>query len=246
MYASHDKLVIFDADGTLIDAFDAIAQTFRLRGMDIGDLARFQKRRNLFKYFGGLKEFPKNLVRQSTPQQRKELINTLTEVYRDSAQLYPGVAALLQQALDTPGLRVGMVTRNITHQPEYTLQRLFARHGVALEQLDFLACIPLKMEKTWHFRRAREDLGINPSRVWVCGDEHKDYQAALAAGLNPVIVSYGFEDYQRLHRKYAIPDEQIVRSPAQLCARMSHTLELPSMVRLELEIDSLGLLNSAV
>ncbi|WP_028453862.1 HAD family hydrolase [Chitinilyticum litopenaei] len=227
MYASKDRLVIFDADGTLIDAFDAIATTFAAHGMDIGDLDRFQKRRHLFKYLGGLKEFPKNLVRQSTAQQRRALLGTLTEVYRESAKLYPGIVELIGRLQATPGLRIGMVTRNITEEPLHTLSALFARHGLDLARFDFLACVPLKAEKTAHFRQAREQLGINPARAFACGDEHKDYLASLLAGFYPLIVSYGFEDYRRLTGKFGVPDEVISRSPGELCARLVHALDLP-------------------
>ena len=66
MYTSKDRLVIFDADGTLIDSFHAVGLAFEQHGMDIGDLHRFQRRRKLLKYLGGLREFPKNLRRQLT------------------------------------------------------------------------------------------------------------------------------------------------------------------------------------
>lgn len=56
--------------------------------MDIGDLDRFQKRRHLFKYPGGLKKFPKNLKQQLSKQKRAKLISTLTEIYREEAKLY--------------------------------------------------------------------------------------------------------------------------------------------------------------
>jgi len=46
------------ADGTTIDAFTAIGTAFSRNGMDIGDLVRFQKRRKLFKYLGGVDSFP--------------------------------------------------------------------------------------------------------------------------------------------------------------------------------------------
>ena len=61
LYANRERLVIFDADGTIIDAFHAIEQTFLTHGMAIGDLERFQKRRKLLKYLGGLREFPTNI-----------------------------------------------------------------------------------------------------------------------------------------------------------------------------------------
>lgn len=41
MFANRDRLVIFDADGTLVDAFHAIEAAFTRHGMDIGDLERF-------------------------------------------------------------------------------------------------------------------------------------------------------------------------------------------------------------
>ena len=81
MYRSKDRLIIIDADGTVIDAFSAIDIAFARHGMDIGDLDRFQKRRNLFKYLGGLKEFPRNLAKHFGKQGRKGLLATLTEIY---------------------------------------------------------------------------------------------------------------------------------------------------------------------
>lgn len=226
MFPSRDRLIILDADGTIIDAFSAIGAAFLRHGMDLGDLDRFQKRRNLFKYLGGLKEFPRNLAKHFSKQGRRGLLSTLTDIYREEASLYPGMAKLLSDLLDTPGIRVGMVTRNVTHEPEITLTRLFARHGLDLLRLDFLFHVPLREDKTTYFRTAREQLGINPARAYACGDEHKDYLAALSTGMTPFIVSYGFESYARLTRKFAIPEEVIATSPQTLDARVRHTLDL--------------------
>ena len=55
MYSNSERLIIFDLDGTIIDAYSAIDQAFSIHGMELGDLERFQKRHNLFKYLGGLK-----------------------------------------------------------------------------------------------------------------------------------------------------------------------------------------------
>ncbi|MDO9007661.1 MAG: HAD hydrolase-like protein, partial [Thiobacillus sp.] len=178
-------MIIFDADGTLIDAFSAIGIAFAHHGMNIGDLERFQKRRKLFKYIGGIKEFPRNLAKHMGKRVRKELLDTLTEVYREEALLYPGMAELIRDLIETPGIRVGMVTRNICHEPESTLARLFARHNLDIGQLDFMHYLPLREEKTFYFQAAREQFDINPARAFACGDEHRDYAAALAAGMHP-------------------------------------------------------------
>lgn len=227
MFASRDRLILFDVDGTVIDAFSAIETAFARHGMNIGDLERFQKRRNLFKYLGGIKEFPSNLAKHLGKYSRRELILTLTEVYREEARLYPGVAELLAQLMSSAGIRVGLVTRNVTHEPAVTLARIFHRHGLDLNRLDVLHSLPLRQDKTPYFRDARLRLGLNPARCFVCGDEHRDFTAAVAAGMHPFIVSYGFESHVRLTRKYEVPEELVSATPEELCARVRHALDLP-------------------
>src|SRR5690606_41486917 len=98
-YPNRDQLVIFDADGTTVDAFHAIEQSFLRHGMAIGDHARFQKRRKLFKYLGGLREFPTNLRRQFGKQSRSRLLATLTDFYRDEAPRCQAIDAQLPPVL---------------------------------------------------------------------------------------------------------------------------------------------------
>ncbi len=224
MYKSTKRLIILDADGTTIDAFSAITSTFSQHGMALGNEDNFQKRHNLFKYMGGFKEFPRNIKKQIS--HRKKLIDTLTAVYRDEAQLYPGIAELIQKLIVAPDIVVGIVTRNITNQPLETLSRLFLRHGIDVNQLDFLHHIPVRQNKIRTFQQLRDHYSVNPALSYVCGDEHKDYDAALASGMHPFMVSYGFEDHQRLTDKFAIPEALIARTPAELCARVTHALQL--------------------
>jgi len=226
MYTSSERLILFDADGTTVDAFSAIDTTFARHGMEIGDLERFQKRRKLFKYLGGIREFPGNLKKQFGKQSRRELLATLTEVYREEASLYPGMASLLRTLIATPGVRVGLVTRNVTLEPALTLRHLFARHDVDITALDFVAYLNLSDEKKHAFKMARERFAINPARSHACGDEFGDFSAAIASGMHPFIVSYGFEDYKRLTRKFEVPDEVISRAPDELCVRIRNALDI--------------------
>jgi phosphoglycolate phosphatase len=223
---TNERRVILDADGTTIDAFRAIEKTFAHHGMDIGPLARFQKRRNLFKYLGGFKEMPQNLRRQIGPGRRTKIIATLTEVYREEACMFDGIETLMRRLASADDVRVGIVTRNITIDPLVTLTRLFERHGIEPGLLDFLVHLPLSENKLAYFRQTRERFSINPACAFACGDEAKDFRAAVNSGMHPFMVSYGFEDFERLHIKHEIPVEVISRSPDELAWRVLHALRL--------------------
>jgi phosphoglycolate phosphatase len=223
---SRERLIILDADGTTVDAFGAITKAFAHHGMDIGDLTRFQKRRHLFKYLGGLKEFPRNLQRNMRARKRAAVIATLTEIYRDEAELYPGIRQLIERLVHEPMLRVGIVTRNITFDADETIRALLRRNGLDPDSLDFFRHIPLKEDKTPHFKAIRDEFHINPGRAYACGDEKKDFVAAMSTGMHPFMVSYGFEDYDRLIAKIGVPPELISRAPDELSARIANALDL--------------------
>jgi phosphoglycolate phosphatase len=106
---------------------------------------------------------------------------------------------------------------------------LFLRHQIDVGELDFLVHIPLKERKTAQFRLARERFDINPALAYICGDEHKDYLAAIKTGMHPFMVSYGFEDHQKMTAKFDVPDEVISRSSTHLCARVLHAMRLPAL-----------------
>ncbi|WBL64024.1 HAD family hydrolase [Thauera sp. WB-2] len=224
--ANRQQLVIFDADGTLIDAFHAVEQSFLRHGMAIGDLERFQKRRKLFKYLGGLREFPNNLRRQFGRQSRKRLLTTLTEFYREEARLYPGMVDLLQTLIAAPHVRIGLVTRNVTIEPEQSLRSLFRRHDIDIGAFDHIACLPLRENKADQFSMARKRLGVNPACCYACGDEYGDYLAAISAAMYPFIVAYGAEDRLRLRRSLGVPEGFIHASPAEFIDNLLHALGL--------------------
>jgi phosphoglycolate phosphatase len=226
MYSNNERLIVFDADGTIIDAYSAIVDTFSRHDMKLGDLERFQKRHNLFKYLGGIKEFPFNLKKQLGKRSRKNILATLTDVYSDDAKLYPGMADLIRTLFATPGIRVGLVTRNITNEPMVTIRKALSRHDIDLDAFDFAVHVPLREEKTIVLRSARKSFDINPARAYACGDEHKDFTSAIAAGMHPFIGSYGFEDYTRLTKKFKVPEEVISRTPEDLSSRVLHALDI--------------------
>ena len=226
MYKSDKRLLILDADGTTIDAFSAIATAFNQHGCVLGAETAFQKRHHLLKYVGGLKQFPSIIKKNLRKNSRAKLVDTLTEIYRQEARLYDGIPELIRELIAAPDITVGIVTRNITIEPLETLRQLFLRHDIDIGELDFLVHIPLKDKKTASFRAVRERFDVNPARGYICGDEHKDFTAASSTGMHPFMVSYGFEDFDRLTGKFDIPPELISRTSGELCCRVRHALDL--------------------
>ena len=106
---------------------------------------------------------------------------------------------LLQRLIAAPDIRVGIVSRNVTIDPEETLAIVLGRFGIDRAGLDFLRCIPLGNGKAPEFRAIREGYGINPLRAYVCGDEYRDYTDANTAGMQSIIASYGFDGAMHRH-----------------------------------------------
>jgi phosphoglycolate phosphatase len=169
---------------------------------------------------------PIKLADHTHKQSRSRLQMTLTDVYRHEAYLFPGIASLIKTLLATPDVRVGLVTRNVTIDPKETLKCLFIRHGIDIGDFDFFACLPLSQNKSAYFKKARHTFAINPARTFACGDEHSDYLAAIAAGIHPFVVSYGFESHNRLTKKFDVPNEVISNSPEEFISNLLNALNL--------------------
>lgn len=84
----------------------------------------------------------------------------------------------------------------------------------------------MRDDKLNQFWSIRTSFDVNPALAFACGDEYRDYAAAVGAGLHPFIVSYGFEDWRRL-RADAVPEEVIATTPQALAERLRHALDLP-------------------
>lgn len=136
---------------------------------------------------------------------------------------------MLQTLIERADIRVGIVSRNVTIEPEVTLATVLVRHDIDAGRLDFIRCIPLGDEKLPQFRALRDGYGINPARAYACGDEYRDYTAALGAGMHPLVVSYGFEDHGRLTDDFGVPPEVISRTPDEFAHRLRHALDLDEM-----------------
>lgn len=214
-------LVVFDFDGLLIDSYHLLKLTFAEFGLDVGDESRFRNRRKFLKYFGGGRELLGNLATIALPR-RKHIRRALTENYCEHGRIHPEFVRLLNDCVASATVHVGIVSRNFTLQPGTTIRRVLAASGVREYDLDFVVPVPIggdKVEVLAAMQSPRYALSL------ASGDEVGDYRAALEAGYQPLLASYGFDDRTRLRERALAPEEVIHDSPADLARHATSLLQ---------------------
>ncbi len=109
--------------------------------------------------------------------------------------LFPGVAEMLEQLSRKPGLRLGIATgksrRGLDHVvSHHGWQGLFA----TLQSADDAPSKP----HPGMILRAMSETGATPGRTAMVGDSSFDMEMAVAAGVLPVAVAWGFQPVERL------------------------------------------------
>ncbi|KQU51336.1 HAD family hydrolase [Bosea sp. Leaf344] len=196
-------LIIFDLDGTLIDSeaiiLGAQIEAFARCGLPhpgraaglgvVGltlDIALMQ--------LAGL-DRPDPVLTETY----KQVFNAMrVEAESDPAlaePLYPGVAEMLERLAARPGLRLGIATGKSRRGLDY----IVARHGWGslFSTLQSADDAPSKPHPAM-ILQAMAETGAAPSRTAMVGDSSFDIEMALAAGVLPVAVAWGFQPVERL------------------------------------------------
>ncbi len=206
-------LLLFDVDGTLVDAAGAgrrgIENAFR-RVLGLDDVSKPSSR---VRFDGktdpviihdiareaGLSE---DVIRDRMP----DLLDAYVEGLRDEMgrpdprrRVMPGVPALLASAAAHPGARLGLLTGNIERGARvklepFGLNAYFPTGGFASDHPDRVEIARLAREKVC----ASAGVAVAPERVWVVGDTELDVACAHANGFRALAVVSGFVARERL------------------------------------------------
>ena len=128
---------------------------------------------------------------------------------------------VLNRLVRDPQFDVGIVSRNFTLTPGKTIRTVLANSGVTEKYLDFIIPVPVGARKVDVLE------GMRSSRYRRCilgADEVGDYKAAMEAGYEAYMVSYGFDSGKRLMEKGGVGPEQIFDSPAAWIHNMEQQL----------------------
>jgi phosphoglycolate phosphatase len=191
-------LIIFDLDGTLINS-EAIILGAQIETFSRHGLAHPGREAGLGIVGLTLDIALMRLAGLDKPDE------ALTETYRDvfgamrrSAEtdlaldepLFPGVADVLAGLASKPGLRLGIATGKSRRGADY----IIARHGWEglFHTIQTADDAPSKPHPGM-ILRAMAETGAAPARTAMVGDSSFDIEMAVAAGVTPVAVAWGFQ-----------------------------------------------------
>ncbi|MCA8926146.1 MAG: HAD family hydrolase [Planctomycetes bacterium] len=208
------RAVVFDLDGTLVDSLPDIGgsmnQVLRSLGLPPHPLSAYRE-------FVG--EGVLRLVERALPPgfaAREQAVAAFREVYgarlTAESRVYPGIAELLA-GLEARGVPCAVCSNKPHGMTERVVRAL-------LGEASFV-CVegerperPRKPDPAAALDVARA-LGVAPSEVAFVGDTKTDMQTAVAAGMQPVGVAWGFRDRAELEEHGAA---LVVEDPAELLA----------------------------
>jgi phosphoglycolate phosphatase len=188
------QAIIFDLDGTLVDSAEDLRTAVNrlFRGLDLRPIKADEIKAMIGD--GVLKLIERALVAaDADPAQKDTLLPRFLELYQaDPAtrtRCYPGVAETLK-ALQQRGFRLAVVT----NKPVFATNKI-------LEALSLSAFFPVvvggdslnkRKPDPAQLLRAAQQLGVDVDQTLMVGDNIHDIEAARAAGMRCVAVSYGY------------------------------------------------------
>ena len=188
------RAVVFDLDGTLVDSVELITISFQHAIREV--LGREISREDSIAWVGRPLREQMELF---SPEHAEELVNVYREFnHREHdrmLKLYDGILNLLI-GLERAGVKVGLVTS----KSRYTTQMAFDLTGIE-SYFDATVCSD---ESTGNkpspdpILYCLELLGVGVDGAAYVGDSPSDIQAALAAGVDAIAVTWGVFDAERL------------------------------------------------
>lgn len=194
------KAVLFDLDGTLLDTLEdlgnVVNRVLAKRGFPSHGL-------DAYRYFIG--DGTAMLITRALPEENRnnDTIRTCLEAFREDyrrnwnvkTRVYDGVAEMLN-ALAPRGLRMAILSNKADDFTKLSVTGLLSNwtFDVVLGERDGF---PPKPDPAGAFEVAQR-LNIAPANFLYLGDSAVDMKTAIAAGMFPVGVLWGFRPAQEL------------------------------------------------
>jgi pyrophosphatase PpaX len=181
------KAVVFDLDGTVVDSVELIIVSFQHAIREV--LGREISREDAIAWVGmPLRE----QMEKFSPEQAEQLVEAYREFnhreHDSMLTLYDGMRHLLG-SLREAGVKVGLVTS----KSRFTAQMAFDLTGIE-DHFDAIVCAGEASDdkpSPAPILACLEQIGVESSAAAYVGDSPSDIQAALAAGVVAIAVTWG-------------------------------------------------------
>jgi phosphoglycolate phosphatase len=215
MKNSKYKAVLFDLDGTLLDTLQDLTTCMNKALISMGFPPH---EKESIKYFIGngrealaLRSLPENHRDAGTLSTLVERLNTEYDVHgADTTAPYPGIPEMLNRLIEKEIKMVILSNKPHNYTVHAVSELLPGWHFEIVRGA--LPDVPVKPDPTAALQIARE-LGVPPSEFVYVGDSDIDMQTAVAAGMLPVGVLWGFRTDRELQAGGA---KVLIQSPADL------------------------------
>lgn len=218
------KAIIFDLDGTLIDSLEDLCNAAnRVLKKNNFPTHKMEK----YRYFVG--EGVVALITRALPDEIKneDIINSCVgefrEEYRKSWNIktkpYKGIAEMLD-LITLRGLKMAV----LSNKPDYFTKKCVAaflpnwKFDRIIGQRDD---VPKKPDPAGA-KEIAEYLAVSPSEIIYVGDTPIDMETAIAAGMLPVGVLWGFRPEDELKRSGA---HRVIQKPEEIIEVIDHSTE---------------------
>jgi len=194
------KAILFDLDGTLLDTLDdlgnSVNRVLAEKGFPTHDLDRYR-------YFVG--DGAMMLITRALPKEKRnndtiqacvdEFKKDYSQNWKVKTRLYDGVAEMLD-GLVTRNLKLAVLSNKPHKFTKQSVDGLMSnwKFEIVLGQRDAVPCKPSPEGAL----EIAEQLNTKPENVLYLGDSGVDMQTALAAGMFPAGVLWGFRSMKEL------------------------------------------------
>lgn len=214
------QAVIFDFDGTLFDSLEDIARSANVALSQHGYPTHEIE---AYRYFVG--DGVRTLLSRILPEDKRDAENiaSMLEVFKDHyianwnvhSRPYPGIAEMLDQ-LAAKEIPFSVLSNKPDAMTKHSVQELFSAWNFALV-LGESDEIPKKPDPAGALHIASK-LGLLAQDILYVGDTSTDMKTAVAAGMYPVGVLWGFRSREELETSGA---KILIRQPQELISLIS-------------------------
>jgi len=203
------KLVIFDFDGVLFDAFDNVWRTLQpiFRRHNFRHIRTPQEFRNLFdqNFYAATEQLGFDICH--TPALKKEIANAMIREYHPP--LHHGMASIVRQ------LSINYTLAVESSNFERAMKRMLREHGL----LRFFTAIAGADKEAYKGTRMRALVRtFKPAKTIFVTDTAGDVLDARKAGIPTIGVTWGYQSYQQLKKAKPL---SIARTPQDLLKKIN-------------------------